>query len=31
MAFYDGEDNSPKGIQAKPDVEIEELHGITRK
>ncbi|WVO20227.1 uncharacterized protein IAS62_001520 [Cryptococcus decagattii] len=29
MAFYDGEDNSPKGIQAKPDVEIEELHGIT--
>lgn len=29
MVFYDGEDGSPKEAQAKPDVEIKELHGIT--
>lgn len=29
MVSYNGEDGSPKEAQAKPDVEIKELHGIT--
>lgn len=31
MVSYNVEDGSPKEAQAKPDVEIKELHGITCK